>query len=73
MTKTNRDNPAWQCRICGDIRYETVKSERIIGEGGHVSIIGRMHYCKGCGVLFRDPHLFNGARNEEHESRNNSG
>ena len=58
--------------MCGDVRYETVQSERIINEAGTPTIIGRMHYCKGCGVLFRDPYLFNAVKPETgNEERGN--
>jgi len=66
MAKTKQENPKWQCPICGDIRYETVKTEarRMVGESGQLNYKGIQHACRGCSVLFRNPHLFNKGRIE---------
>lgn len=53
MTATNKKNPKWQCRVCGDIRYETIESEKTV-----TGWKGKLHRCKGCSVVFTDPHLF---------------
>ena len=52
----------WQCPVCLDVRYETVRSEKVLKEGGGFVFVGKQHSCKGCSVLFRDPYLFNNVR-----------
>ena len=61
MAKTKQENPVWQCPVCGDIRYETVKTEavRVVGNSGQLNYKGVEHACRGCSVLFRNPYLFN--------------
>ena len=60
MTQTNRSNPTWQCPVCKDIRYQTIKSEKVLDpETLTIKWRGKVHICRGCSVMFQDPYLFN--------------
>ena len=60
MTPTKIKNPKWQCRVCGDARYQVIKREPVSDpDTGKTKWLPRVHICRGCSVMFQDPHLFN--------------
>jgi hypothetical protein len=59
MSKTKINNPKWQCPICGDIRYVTIESEF---DRAAKKWVSKYCCCKGCSIVFNNPHKFNKVR-----------